>query len=666
MINTQFWWLSVPHADVCSRKGLLVVPELRPWRAARPSLERLARLARTVRPKLAHAAGTVTTRVARIAERVTPRVARITTAVKPGVARITGAIGSGATATKAGLTRAGRATASGLARAAAAAAPGRSRAAAALAPLLARLTAFLGPYAARLRPHAARLAAAVRPPLTRLVGLTRSLPSRTARLTTVQVTAVAATVGLALAAGTATLAGPWDSGQRTAERTWAASEDGRGGTGTTAESGSGSGDSGAPEPAPSAPSVLTALTGVGGTTTDPASAPDARTLADALTPLLKGTALGNRRTASVVDVATGKQLYGMDAGAALTPASTTKIATAVAALTAVGADHRLTTRAVLEPDTKEVVLVGGGDPTLTARKDAQGWASLRTLAAETAAALKKRHLDAVTLSYDTSLYSGASLHPIGVNDNLAPVTPLMADEGRLDDSSSGTATRASDPAAEAARQFGELLEAAGIKTSSPGLSQATGRAEDLAAVQSPPLSAVVERMLTNSDNDIAEALARQTAIATGGRASFAGGATAIGAQLKKLGLPVAGAEFHDGSGLNRDDKLTARLLTSLLTLAGAKSHPDLRPVLTGLPVAGFTGTLSARYESAGERAGTGLVRAKTGSLTGVNTLAGTVVDADGRLLAFAFLTSESMDATAARDDLDRVAATLAACGCRHG
>ncbi|NED08796.1 D-alanyl-D-alanine carboxypeptidase, partial [Streptomyces sp. SID6648] len=94
-------------------------------------------------------------------------------------------------------------------------------------------------------------------------------------------------------------------------------------------------------------------------------------LADLLDPLLKDDpALGERRAAAVVDLTTGKRLYGLDADAALVPASTTKIATAVAALTALGPDHRLTTRTALEADTGELVLVGGGDPTLTAREDA--------------------------------------------------------------------------------------------------------------------------------------------------------------------------------------------------------------------------------------------------------------------------------------------------------
>jgi D-alanyl-D-alanine carboxypeptidase/D-alanyl-D-alanine-endopeptidase (penicillin-binding protein 4) len=326
-----------------------------------------------------------------------------------------------------------------------------------------------------------------------------------------------------------------------------------------------------------------------------------------------------------------------------------------------GADHRLTTRADLEPGTQELVLVGGGDPTLTARKDAEGSASLRDLADKAAEALKKDGVRKVTLSYDTTLYAGSGIHPIGIdNANLAPVSALMADEGRTDDSTSGLAVRAENPAQDAARKFAGFLEEAGITTTSPGPSKATDRAKTLAEVSSPPLSALVERMLTNSDNDIAEALARQTAVATKVRADFAGGGEAIRAQLKKLELPVSGVSFKDGSGLNREDRLTADLLTALLVKAGDPAHPELRPVLTGLPVAGFTGTLSTRYTNGAA----GVVRAKTGTLTGVNTLAGTVVDQEGRLLAFAFLASDTTSKDAAQSALDRTATALAACGCR--
>ncbi|MEV4036470.1 D-alanyl-D-alanine carboxypeptidase/D-alanyl-D-alanine endopeptidase [Streptomyces umbrinus] len=506
-----------------------------------------------------------------------------------------------------------------------------------------------------VRPQLVRAVEAVKPPLVRAAGAVKPLVTQPS---TVQFTAGAATLGLVVAATVVTAAGPWDStGQRTAERDWAASQGRAGG----ADHGHVSGTSGkAPAPAPSAASVLTGLGGSVGA----GPSPTEKALADVLGPLLDNAALGTERTAAVVDLATGKRLYGKGAGDALSPASTTKIATAVAALTAAGADHRIATRTVLEPDSEKVVLVGGGDPTLTARKDAEGNASLRTLADETARALKDRKTDEVTLSYDTSLYEGPDVHPIGLdNTNVARVTALMADEGRLDDTSSGTAKRTEQPAADAAKKFADLLKDRGIKTADPVPAEATDRAKALATVKSPPLSALVERMLTNSDNDIAEALARQTAVAAGEPASFKGGGTAIRKQLKKLGLPLKGAEFADGSGLDRADKLTADLLTALLAKAADPAHPELRPALTGLPVAGFTGTLSGRYAG---QPGTGLVRAKTGTLTGVHTLAGTVVDTDGHLLAFAFLTASDppTEPTATQKGLDALASTLATCGCK--
>lgn len=122
-------------------------------------------------------------------------------------------------------------------------------------------------------------------------------------------------------------------------------------------------------------------------------------------------------------------------------------------------------------------------------------------------------------------------------------------------------------------------------------------------------------------------------------------------------MPTAGARLADGSGLDREGRVTATLLTTLLARAADPDRPELRPVLTGLPVAGFSGTLSTRYEDA--PGATGLVRAKTGTLNRVNSLAGTVVDPQGRLLAFAFLASGSTSPAAAESALDALAAALA-------
>jgi D-alanyl-D-alanine carboxypeptidase/D-alanyl-D-alanine-endopeptidase (penicillin-binding protein 4) len=393
--------------------------------------------------------------------------------------------------------------------------------------------------------------------------------------------------------------------------------------------------------------------------------PTASALADTLEPLLKSSDLGKLRAVSVVDAATSRQLYSVKPRTATTPASTVKLATAVAALSARGADHRIETRAVRGDDSgkpDKVVLVGGGDPTLSAD-------ALDGLARSTARTLREQGARKISLRYDVSRYSGPTRHSIGPNDNLAPVSPLMVDEARLEGTSQsplhGPAPRATDPAADAADAFADALGKHGIDTKGDvKKAGAPGKAKELGVHRSAPLSALVERMLTYSDNDIAEALARQTALASGEPASFKGAGKAVKHRLGKLGLPLKGANFADGSGLARADKVTPSLLTGLLVRAADPDHASLRPVMTGLPVARFTGTLGSRYGNEKGKAGAGLVRAKTGTLTGVNTLAGTVVDADGRLLVFAFMTSGTTDGKAAQESLDRLAAALANCGCR--
>jgi D-alanyl-D-alanine carboxypeptidase/D-alanyl-D-alanine-endopeptidase (penicillin-binding protein 4) len=94
-------------------------------------------------------------------------------------------------------------------------------------------------------------------------------------------------------------------------------------------------------------------------------------------------------------------------------------------------------------------------------------------------------------------------------------------------------------------------------------------------------------------------------------------------------------------------------------------NPDLRPVLTGLPVAQFTGTLDDRFDSRRAADAAGVVRAKTGTLSGVSSLAGFVVARDGNTYGFAVLADEIVDAEAARAALDEMAAALAGCGCAH-
>jgi D-alanyl-D-alanine carboxypeptidase/D-alanyl-D-alanine-endopeptidase (penicillin-binding protein 4) len=185
----------------------------------------------------------------------------------------------------------------------------------------------------------------------------------------------------------------------------------------------------------------------------------------------------------------------------------------------------------------------------------------------------------------------------------------------------------------------------------------------VAKVDSPPVSALVKHMLTYSDNDLAEALGRLVALHQNRPADFAGEAAALLDGLQRLSLPLSGVRMNDTSGLSHDDKVPPALLVEVLRRAAAPDHPELHAIIDGLPVAGRTGTLADRYHSASSRAGANVVHAKSGRLAGVAALAGLVRDRDGRMLVFA-VRGPSAGLTVGEQAVDRVATTLAGCGCR--
>jgi D-alanyl-D-alanine carboxypeptidase/D-alanyl-D-alanine-endopeptidase (penicillin-binding protein 4) len=352
------------------------------------------------------------------------------------------------------------------------------------------------------------------------------------------------------------------------------------------------------------------------------------------------------------------------------PASTMKVLTATAALAALGPDHTFGTTVVAGASTREVVLVGGGDPLLARRPDGDAYpprADIVTLAKATARSLEDLGRLRIRLGYDTSLFDGPAVSPAWrasyvPDDVVSPVSPLWVDEGR---ERQELAPRAADPALAAAQEFARALEWQGIVVRGrPRPVVAPTETTEYAAVRSAPLSQIVQWMLETSDNEAAEVLFRHVALATGRPGSFSGGAAAVREVLGDLGVDLSGARIHDGSGLSRRNRLSPRTLLSTLAVAASEDHPELRTTVTGLPVAGFTGSLTYRFDEAAP-AGLGRVRAKTGTLTGVHALAGVLTDLDGTALSFVAIAdrvsvSDTLDA---REQLDRLAAALAACRC---
>jgi len=389
-------------------------------------------------------------------------------------------------------------------------------------------------------------------------------------------------------------------------------------------------------------------------------------LAALLTPLLADSRLGPRVSASVVDVASGQSLFDSGGTVGTVPASTAKLVTAAAVLRARGPAYQIPTRVVVGANPGEVVIIGGGDPTLAVNANGvyPGAARLDLLAAQVVKAMSGQRPTKVTV--DASLYTDASFNPTwDVGDRgqyITNIAALMTDGGLKNPArQTGKDIFSLQPEIDAGQAFASAL---GV-TAPVTLGTAPPKADQLGQVLSLPVGRMVETMLTKSDNVIAEAMARQVAIVRGKPASFDGGAQATREVLADLKLPVEGFGLIDGSGLSYSDHVTAQLLTAVLAMASSPQHPELRAIISGLPVAGWSGTLNKRYIASGTATAAGVVRAKTGTLRSVNSLAGIAVDADGRLLAFSVLADQTPGAIPdpAEAALDRVAAAVAGCGC---
>jgi D-alanyl-D-alanine carboxypeptidase/D-alanyl-D-alanine-endopeptidase (penicillin-binding protein 4) len=384
-------------------------------------------------------------------------------------------------------------------------------------------------------------------------------------------------------------------------------------------------------------------------------------VASALVNAVQAPQLGTDLLAEVVDVASGRQLYARTPTASAAPASTAKLLTAAAVFAVKKVTDRIATTVVAGTGGR-IVLVGGGDPTLSGAP--AGTAPLYPDAArlsDLADQLRAANVPIRGIVVDDSLFAGPKISPAWAPEDVpsfyaSAITPVLADGGKAHPADYG---RSATPDLDAGRELAALLGRPGLPVTRG--SAPTG-ATQLARVESAPIGTLVEQMLQQSDNVIAECLARQVALAQHQPASFVGAAQAIRAVLTRLGSDPGGG-MVDASGLAAKDRLSPHGLVGVLRLIAGSARPALHNVLTGLPIAGWSGTLADRYLSGASRVAAGVVRAKTGTLSGVSTLAGFVHDKGGRLLAFAFLANGVPSTYDADRALDVLAAKLAGCGC---
>ncbi|MGB2738438.1 MAG: D-alanyl-D-alanine carboxypeptidase/D-alanyl-D-alanine-endopeptidase [Candidatus Nanopelagicales bacterium] len=406
-------------------------------------------------------------------------------------------------------------------------------------------------------------------------------------------------------------------------------------------------------------------------------------------------AIGRNYAVSVVDAMSGQRIWSHRSTRALLPASNMKIITAANALTVLGSDHRFTTK-VVALGRGRVAILGGGDATLSSR-------AVRRLARRTVAAVQAdaslrpakytpkpyrpktcrvhgkrvkntaRHRcplvtpgsrrAAVKVFVDDSLYPAAS-RPPGWTGSYQPsiVRPVRAlgMDGRY----------VWDSAADTGSYFASRLRADGMRASYSGRQRAPDSARVLTRNESVPLAEQVKYMLQVSENNIAEMLFRNTAVALGYRPTWGNSRTAAGIALRRLGVPTTSLHLADGSGVGRLDRVTPVALTTLLQRVADKSgHPNLAPIYYGggLPLAGKSGTLgpgTGRFVTRPTSCARGKLRAKTGTLFDTIGLSGLTVGRDGHLKAFSVLVNsrpQRVSPLTTRKSVDRIAATVTGC-----
>jgi D-alanyl-D-alanine carboxypeptidase/D-alanyl-D-alanine-endopeptidase (penicillin-binding protein 4) len=335
--------------------------------------------------------------------------------------------------------------------------------------------------------------------------------------------------------------------------------------------------------------------------------------AAALDPLVAKVPSGSCLAVSV----DGFPVVEVAAERAVVPASTQKVLVAAVALEQLGPQFRFRTTVVGEVDATGTVvgdlfLVGGGDPVLSS----EWWTtsgiqafpptvttSIEDLADQVVAAGVRRVTGGIVgdgTRYDDEWYVPSWLPEVRVTE-AGPYDALLVNDART-----STSRVADDPVQGAANVLYDLLRERGVAIGGEAVSGTAPFGEELAVVESPPLTEIVSEMLVTSDNNTAELLVKEIGLAVSGEGTRSAGLDAIRRQLVTWEVPVVGLELVDGSGLSNDDQLTCATLLAVL------QQDEIDEALSdALPVAATTGTLVTAFV---DTPMAGVLRAKTGTL----------------------------------------------------
>jgi D-alanyl-D-alanine carboxypeptidase/D-alanyl-D-alanine-endopeptidase (penicillin-binding protein 4) len=351
------------------------------------------------------------------------------------------------------------------------------------------------------------------------------------------------------------------------------------------------------------------------------------------------TLLGTIPAGSCVRIVDGDTVITeTGSGTPLIPASNQKLFVAAVALDVLGADYRFRTEVQAPQPLAGVVaghvyLVGGGDPVLRTADvpDEQRYPSFNTTALEPLAdqivALGITTIDGDVVGdgsrYDDEFRVEAWGDAIGSSE-AGPYDALLVNDGLVSAGNYGL-----DPSRSAARIFYDLLRARGVTIT--GAAANSARPADaglatLATIDSRPLTDVLVEMLHTSDNNTAEMILKEIGFTATGQGTRQAGLDTVRATLEAWGVPMAGIDLRDGSGLDRANRATCDALAAVID-----STPVATELVDLLPVAGRDGTLQDQLLGTPAE---GWMQAKTGTLTDVKALTGSQPAADGRPLDF--------------------------------
>ena len=359
---------------------------------------------------------------------------------------------------------------------------------------------------------------------------------------------------------------------------------------------------------------------------------------------IKNSVLG-KFYASVIDVATGKQILGVRSSEQTPSASVLKVITASAGIIFLGPNHRAETKVFFTPEDATLYLVGGGDHTLS-QYDSPSFTTYKnpprisklaalTLTELTSVALIKRIV--VDQSYfDENGFNSAWQDSDRTNGYITPVSALMVDANRRNGDLTSTkydSWRSTDPALRAGRVFKTALgaQAAAARVL---LGTKPSGAVEVASVKSNLMSVWLDHAVKISDNTETEMIMRHVQKAIGEPTKFSSVQTAGAATLDFVDVSSKGLVMRDASGLAPTNRVTAKMIAQLLAKTVDPNSP-IADLYNYLATTSSYGTVASRFKG-NNAVVRGKVRAKSGYIPGLSSLAGLVTAKDGRTLSFAF------------------------------